>query len=567
MNNGQIGSLYNSTYTSLDTGKFMQSGQTGVTTDVAKLNAPAANEAGTAVQTSDSLVSAQDLTAGQFISNALKEAGITQNDRTMQLVQSLLSNGQSVDKNTLMDFNRLIKMFPDVDVQTLVNMKLNNIPVNNEMIAQYEQYSNNSNYIMKDLAAIADGLGDVLKSLTAGSGKEAAVGQLESITALVRDMSGNGVVADAGNGTYSAVKQAETVLSGENAGQDFAGNIKDFAQNGQATDIGTDIYAHAEMSTLEEGQQQLSQAGLQGQDGSQTSWQTVQGQPMVDVTGQLQGGSAPESNVAGNVQDTSKNLPQELLQTLESLEQEASGLARGELKSDGTFLEKLTQALKQMPSGSEGELFKLLDKDDFKKTIRQELENALLLEPKDAAELEKVQKYYKKLQGALDNYISMSGQQTEAASQGISKTFQNMSDNLNFMQYINEMMPYIQLPLKLLDENAHGDFYVMRNKRSRIENSDEFTAFLRLNMETLGELDVFIKLKKSSVDIAFKVEKQEICEFVEGNIGRLEEGLNKKGVSLVAHVSKKEEEFSFVKDIIEGEASGVIEKYSFDMRM
>lgn len=565
MNNGQIGSLYNSTYTSLDTGKFMQSGQPGAAAlEAAKLNA-SANEAGTVVKTSDSLFLAQDLTAGQFVSNALKEAGIAQSDRTMQLVQALLSNGQSVDKNTLMDFNRLIKMFPDVDVQTLVNMKLNNIPVNNEMIAQYEQYSNNSNYIMKDLAAIADGLGDVLRSLAAGSGKEAAVGQLESITALVKDMTGNGVVADAGNGTYSVAQQAETVLPGENAGRDFAGSISDFAQNGQATDIGTD--AHVEMNTLKEGQQQLSQAGLQGQDVSQTLGQTVQGQPMVDVTGQLQGGSASESNVSGNVQDTSKYIPQELLQTLESLEQEASGLARGELKSNGTFLEKLTQALKQMPSGSEGELFKLLDKDDFKKTVRRELENALLLEPKDAAELEKVQKYYKKLQGALDNYISMSGQQTEAASQGISKTFQNMSDNLNFMQYVNEMMPYIQLPLKLLDENAHGDFYVMRNKKNRVENHDEFTAFLRLNMETLGELDVFIKLKKSSADIAFKVEKQEVCEFIEENIGRLEDGLEKKGVSLVAHVSKKEEEFSFVKDIIEGEASGVIEKYSFDMRM
>lgn len=566
MNNGQIGSLYNSTYTSLDTGKFMQSGQSGVTaTETAKFNAPA-NEASTAVQTSDSLVSAQDLTAGQFISNALKEAGITSSDRTMQLVQSLLSNGQSVDKNTLMDFNRLIKMFPDVDVQTLVNMKLNNIPVNNEMIAQYEQYSSNSGYIMKDLAAIADGLGDVLKSLAAGAGKEAAVVQLERITALVKDMTGNGVVADAGNGTYSAVQQAETVLSGENTGQDFAGNISDFVQNGQATDIGTDIYAHVEMNTLKEGQQ-LSEAGLQGQDVSQTLEHAVQGRAMVDVTGRLQDGNAPESNVTGNVQDTSKNIPQELLQTLESLEQEASGLARGEVKSDGTFLEKLTKALKQMPKGSEGELFKLLDKDDFKKTVRKELEKALLLEPKDAAELEKVQKYYKKLQGALDNFISMSGQQTEAASHGISKTFQNMSDNLNFMQYVNEMMPYIQLPLKLLDENAHGDFYVMRNKKNRFENPDEFTAFLRLNMETLGELDVFIKLKKSSADIAFKVEKQEICEFIEKNIGRLEDGLEKKGVSLVSHVSKKEEEFSFVKDIIEGEASGVIEKYSFDMRM
>lgn len=566
MNNGQIGSLYNSTYTSLDTGKFMQSGQSGVTaTETAKFNAPA-NEASTAVQTSDSLVSAQDLTAGQFISNALKEAGITSSDRTMQLVQSLLSNGQSVDKNTLMDFNRLIKMFPDVDVQTLVNMKLNNIPVNNEMIAQYEQYSSNSGYIMKDLAAIADGLGDVLKSLAAGAGKEAAVGQLERITALVKDMTGNGVVADAGNGTYSAVQQAETVLSGENTGKDFAGNIIDFVQNGQATDIGTDIYAHVEMNTLKEGQQ-LSEAGLQGQDVSQTLEHAVQGRAMVDVTGRLQDGNAPESNVTGNVQDTSKNIPQELLQTLESLEQEASGLARGEVKSDGTFLEKLTKALKKMPKGSEGELFKLLDKDDFKKTVRKELENALLLEPKDAAELEKVQKYYKKLQGALDNFISMSGQQTEAASHGISKTFQNMSDNLNFMQYVNEMMPYIQLPLKLLDENAHGDFYVMRNKKNRLENPDEFTAFLRLNMETLGELDVFIKLKNSSADIAFKVEKQEVCEFIEKNIVRLEEGLNKKGVSLVAHVSKKEEEFSFVKDIIESEASGVIEKYSFDMRM
>lgn len=563
MNNGQIGSYYDNAYLNYDAGKLTQQSepQAGVA-ETAKINLHAADSA--VVQASDSVFAAQDMTAGQFVSNALKEAGITQSDKTMQLVQTLLSQQQPVDKNTLNMFNRLIKMFPDTDVQTIVHMKLNNIPVNKEMITQYEQYRSNANYIMKDLAAIADGFGDVLKSLNMSTGKEAAVAQLKSIVTLVKNMTDStGSIDEVGN----HVQQLQGKGSLEEAiiEQPQPENVKNPGQGENVVGVGADSAVHTEMNLKQAGQA-LTQSGEQVQTADKSPDGMLR-QEHIGRSGQVNLSDSMGGIQSDNTGVAKQSLQDATLNILGELTQEASALAREEKKPDGTFLEKLTAALEQMTAGTEDELFKLLDKDDIKKAVKGELEQALLLEPKDAAELEKVQKYYKKLKGALDNYIGMSEKQTEAVSYNINKTFQNMSENLNFMHYVNEMMPYIQLPLKLLDENAHGDFYVMRNKKNKTENQDEFTAFLRLDMEHLGGLDVFIKLKKSVADISFKAESSEICEFIKKNFEQLERGLESKGYNLTAHVEKKEEEFSFVKDIIEGEKSGIIEKYSFDMMM
>lgn len=562
MNNGQIGSYYDNAYLNYDAGKStQQSGSQIGVAENAKINLHASDSA--VVQASDSAFAAQDMTAGQFVSNALKEAGITQSDKTMQLVQILLSQQQPVDKNTLNMFNRLMKMFPDTDVQTIVHMKLNNIPVNQKMIMQYEQYRSNTNYIMKDLATIADGFGDVLKSLNISTGKEATVAQLESIVALVKDMTDStGSTGEAGN--YVQQLQGKGSLE-EITEQSQTENVKNSGQSENVVRTGADPAVHTEMNLKQVGQT-LTQSREQVQTADRNPNGMVR-QEHIGWNGQFNLSDSMDGIQSDNTGVAKKSLQDTIFNILGELTQEASAIAREEKKPDGTFLEKLTAALEQMPDGTEIELFRLLDKDDMKKAVKGELEQALLLEPKDVAELEKVQKYYKKLKGALDNYIGMSEKHTEAVSSGINKTFQNMSETLNFMHYVNEMMPYIQLPLKLLDENAHGDFYVMRNKKNKTENQGEFTAFLRLDMEYLGGLDVFIKLKKSAADISFKAERSEICEFIKKNFEQLERGLESKGYNLTAHVEKKEEEFSFVKDIIEGEKSGIIEKYSFDMMM
>lgn len=545
MNNGQIGSYYDNAYLNYDAGRLSkQSGQKNGVLEGVGVNLPAADNA--VVQASDSASEMQDMTAGQFVSNALKEAGLAQNDKTMQLVQVLLLQQQPVDKNTLTMFNRIIKMFPDTDVQTIVNMKLNNIPVNKEMIMQYEQYRSNANYIMKDLIAIADGFGDMLSSLNMSAGKEAAVAQLENIVAFVKNMTYSaGTISKEAN----SVQQEQEDISVEEAIRKQTGSDK-VENKGQVPNQSME-----KMQTARKGSDETinsEKTGRTGQIGWNGDKERVIGSGIADII-QRDNAAVPD-----------KKLHYEQFNELKDLMQEISELSGEEKKTDGTFFEKLTDTFKQMPYGTEDELFKLLDRADTKKVIKGELEQVLLLEPKDAAELEKVQKYYKKLKSALDNYVGMAEKQTETLLSDINKTFQNMSENLNFMRYVNEMMPYVQLPLKLLDENAHGDFYVIHNKKEKTESQDEFTAFLRLDMEFLGGLDVFIRLKNSLTDISFKAESDEICEFINKNTGYLKDRLESKGYTLMAHIEKRKEDFSLVKDIIEGEKSGIIEKYSFN---
>ena len=45
------------------------------------------------------------------------------------------------------------------------------------------------------------------------------------------------------------------------------------------------------------------------------------------------------------------------------------------------------------------------------------------------------------------------------------KVVQNTASNLDFMNQLNQLHAYIQLPLKMANQNAHGELYVFTNKR------------------------------------------------------------------------------------------------------
>lgn len=51
-----------------------------------------------------------------------------------------------------------------------------------------------------------------------------------------------------------------------------------------------------------------------------------------------------------------------------------------------------------------------------------------------------------------------------------------MSQNVNFLNQMNQMYAYIQLPFKLSESNAHGELYVYSNKRNLAQKEGEVSA-------------------------------------------------------------------------------------------
>ena len=143
---------------------------------------------------------------------------------------------------------------------------------------------------------------------------------------------------------------------------------------------------------------------------------------------------------------------------------------------------------------------------------------------------------------------------------------------MNFMNQINELYNYVQLPLKMNNTHTNGDLYVYAKKRGKsIENSGELTALLHLSMEKLGNVDIFLTLRLgNNLSTKFTLEKEEMIDFIEQNIDILNERLMKKGYSVSGtQVEKSEDsvkEESVIDRITGDENRIILSTQSFDAR-
>jgi flagellar hook-length control protein FliK len=144
---------------------------------------------------------------------------------------------------------------------------------------------------------------------------------------------------------------------------------------------------------------------------------------------------------------------------------------------------------------------------------------------------------------------------------------QNISNNIEFVNNINHFMNFVQIPLKMSGQNAHGDLYVYKNNKKSFEDKDELKAFLHLDMEHLGALDVLVKLKNNNVSTNFKVETEEILDYIEAHMDELNAALNKLGYNVTSTVDLNNTPYSFKNDVIEKEFPPMdIKRFSFDVR-
>ncbi len=203
----------------------------------------------------------------------------------------------------------------------------------------------------------------------------------------------------------------------------------------------------------------------------------------------------------------------------------------------------------------------------FQKLWNQEIKPQLLLEPGQVMEKEKVQEFYEKLSHQVKELESLADKHAQAAP--LAKAVQNTAANLDFMNQLNQMHAYIQLPLKLSGQEAKGELYVFTNKRSMAREDGRVTALLHLDMEYLGKLDVFVALENQKVSTQFYLEKEEYLDLLEQHMDMLTSRLNRRGYDCkVKACLRQEGEARSVVDQIIGERNQpvLLSTQAFDMR-
>lgn len=294
----------------------------------------------------------------------------------------------------------------------------------------------------------------------------------------------------------------------------------------------------------------------EGAAGGESAVKTL-GQELEQLIKETTGGTLEEKTEAKQIIEEGK---------LPETEKGARTAEQSTVKLSENMKESLPQSRTILPEGLE-EHFESLQKD-FAKQVKNLLSEQWTIKPESFSDKEEVKEFYQKIKsqaGQLQELFSSAGKSDTAAGQAVNQ----MNQNLDFMQNLNQMFPYLQIPLKASMENAHGELYVYQKKKGKVSEDGSSSALLHLEMQHLGNLDIYVKMKDFNVSTQFTLANEEVLDFLAEHIHILNERLEKKGYHMQSEMKYKEDDreenvMSRIRGVEENDR--VVSYTSFDVR-
>ena len=492
---------------------------------------------------------------------ALSAAGLSNTASNLAMVTSMLDEGMPVNRQALLGMARALENNPTTDPATLVQLTKLELPINELNITQYENYRNFEHQIINDARGLTTGLSEMLgtdntidRVLTSDQIAQQNQFQLSNdILSLV----------DGGDKDWNALLNNPQITSTAAQSVEIVANgpLNPIAEVPQTTAVEVeDVWA----------------VTLNPDSEAEPEMQTTVN--MGESTVNQDGGTALSG---GQMQDGSSQLMKGLVEDLSKL-----GMPADELKNiaDGNMsVNDLIDFVKTMINNSNHEgkltsaqtetLNKLLNNPDFKQLVGNQLMKQMLLNPADIAEEGKVEELYKRLAEQSQRAIEILKDAGQSGSE-VMKSAQNINDNVNFMNQLNQMMAYVQLPVRMNQENAHGELYVYTKKKQLANKDGNVSAFLHLDMDNLGPMDVYVAMQKNKVNTNFYLADEAALDLIMANIDILDARLQKRGYNMSTSVTmknKNEPQKTVVGEMLKEKNSGVVtgpiaSKLSFDIR-
>lgn len=490
---------------------------------------------------------------------ALRAAHMAVNDKNLTLVSKLIENGLSIDKNTLTAFNRLALQNPNVNMADVIKLSKMQLPVNDHNLTQLQHYQNMEHRL---LDGIREASGEIWKLYDALTGNKALQGNQNAVAGGTQEtVTGQASLENSGR----FMEQVLTLLAGgEEQGEGTqAGrhavdgqNVQENTENGSAPVS----EGKAREQSVQEG---TNQRILADEDAKSLPKQgeTVSGDKQM-FNRQLDGRPVDADSVMHQLRGEK---PQEIPNKIVSLIREGKLDIKDvkQLLLDSEVGRQLTTAQKSV----------IFHSEPFKSMLKNGLQKQWTLTPQELAEDGRVEEFYQKLAKESSQLSRMMNEAMQSGGQNLNgaqaRAMGNISENVEFMNQINQMFNYIQLPLKLGNSQAHGDLYVYTNKKNMARRDGMLTAFLHLDMDNLGALDVSIALQteKNQVTTKFYLDEDSVS-LVEEHIGELTQRLFKKGYQCKNMVLEKEEDKTVMEHIEEQVAGGnaVLSYQTFDIK-
>lgn len=519
-----------------------------------------------------------------IIQNAIKDAGLLLNDKSIELVNSLMGEGLSIGSENLSRFGRILAKYPNIDVNTLIKMDEFHLDITPENIDNFIRFKEQNNAILNDGKEFLNNISKELGKMNIN--KVDAVNIMKNMIESITEnniASGNkeNIFSETENGTFSETENV-TISEAENGKKSaITENEKDIEIFGEKADKSSNN-AVSEENDIEEVSESLKNVVKEKAVDDITSSLTYKTEDSVkNINWQenenkniISGLKIKDTNES-NSENSVFNLRDEILKDINNPEIKDELYTffnkDGNLKSnisEKDILNMLNELLKNDSSVGKNDFLKLYSNKGVEKLLNDLLSKAWSILPKEVSEKDAIKKLYDNINKSLDNIISKM-EDTIGNKNPINEMANNIKNSIEFMNQMNNMYSYVQIPLRMMKESATGDLYVYSDKRKPKSKNDEFSAFLHLSLKHLGNTDISIKMQRKNVNIDFSVESKEIYDLLNQNVNMLDERLIKKGYIPNTKVTTEAKNENFVEKLLGEERNkkeSKIKRYSFDVR-
>lgn len=546
------------------------------------------------------------------IEQALEEANLPKTERNLDVVRSLLQNQQSISRENILASIRFCTQFPDADVDAVITMKRLGLPLTKESVAQFMDYQKQNHQLLYKMDALTDSVGHMMESvgtqvprlakevgarilslalegtpspeelaLPLRQASDSASGTGSSVPALF-DAKGNPVAPEMlAGGTVTEVFDENGAPVPKELLEQYAKAASGEAGAGQGAETGSAGKTAPALTAEEEA------AAMAGQnDAAEEAGESASGSPLTRMrqlfSSLTDGSSAIRSAVAKSGFAGDFRTPfihEQAGFILPPAERENFGRFLSDYPlpasvkegiADGTITarEFLTEIRNAFPQMTEEQAGKLLASKSFQAMVKGQFMSNWTISPE-----------HMKDPGAMNEVYDQMAKHFEALAKFSEQTFgkdifpqitdsaRNMQDNMDFMRTLNQTFQYIQLPLKLQNQNAHGDLYVMTRKEALKKDPKNLSVLLHLEMEALGTLDIRLARNNTAISAHFYVSRKPTKDLLERNMELLSDAINEQGFAFTSEMSMKEKDVDIVKDFIGAEAPvGDFKRYNFDLR-
>lgn len=524
--------------------------------------------------------------------NALSAAQVPATDRTLVMVDTMMQEQMSIGRQSILDMAKLVGANPDANVQTIVQMTKLGLPVTEEMAAQFENYLSDRQALVGEMDLAAGHMMELLSdealspetafslygkmldifmpgAEAADAGVTAAVEQESSAAEAGAGAMAEAVgqenaatVAEAEAGAPTAAEQGIAAASAvaEEAG---AASTAETAGQGAAAEAETGVGVTAELTYGRTAETPGTVGELLSKEQIEHLGKMLRNIPALIGNEEIFAGGEQEEVFVDTLSEEGPEVAKLMAQEEAAQEQPVLN----EKLTAEQFLQKLGRALAQNGGFGFAGMQKLFAGKEFQTIFRSVIEKQWLLQPEELKQEHKVSGLYERLEQQLSQ-MEEAVRATGSTQNTFLQTASQVHGNLEFMNQMNQIYHYVQLPLKMSGQNANGELYVYANRKNLRDPDAELTAFLHLDMEQLGSTDVSVRMQNRSVRTNFYLEDDASYDLVEKHLEVLNKRLKSKGYQSSITVTHEKKDISFKENIVKkGKATvGSLHRYSFDVR-